>query len=105
MKLDTSNKAKDEYKIETIWDSVVYIQVSESGYLLELYYLISWKGYFKEKNTWEPASAVQYLQKLINLYYKDYLDKLIVIFLAINIVLLIIRSTIKPAKSLKLKQV
>ena len=47
-----------EYKVEAIWDSAVYTRKSKAGHLLGLYYLISWKGYPKEKNTWEPASAV-----------------------------------------------
>ena len=48
----------EEYKVEAIWDSAVYARESESGHLPGLYYLVSWKGYPKEENTWEPASAV-----------------------------------------------
>lgn len=40
-----------EYKVEIIQDSRVYTIESESGHLLGLYYLVSWKGYLEEKNT------------------------------------------------------
>ena len=46
-----------EYKVEAIWDSAVYARELE-GYLPGLYYLVAWKGYPKEENTWEPVSAV-----------------------------------------------
>lgn len=39
---------------------------------------------------------------MINLFYKDYLDKPIANFLAVNIALLIARPTIKPTKSIQL---
>ena len=51
-----------EYEVETIRDSAVYARESESGHLPGLYYLVSWKGYPEEENTWEPASVVQYLR-------------------------------------------
>ena len=46
-----------EYEFDDIWDSVVYAMES-AGQLLRLYYLVLWKGYSEEKNTWEPASAI-----------------------------------------------
>ena len=55
--IDISNKSK-EYEVEEIWDSVVYVKESKSGYLLGFYYLVSWKRYPKEENTWMPASAI-----------------------------------------------
>ena len=55
-----------EYKVEAIWDSAVYARESESGHLPGLYYLLSWKRYPKEENTWKPASAVHHLRKLIS---------------------------------------
>ena len=50
IRLHASNNS-GEYEIEAIWDSMVYIRESESGYLPSLYYLVSWKGYLEEKNT------------------------------------------------------
>ena len=55
-----------EYKVKTIQDSAVYARESKSDHLPGLYYLVSWKRYPEEENTWEPASAVQYLRKLIS---------------------------------------
>ena len=47
-----------EYKVEAIWDSAVYASKSESGQLPGLYYLVAWKRYLKEENTWEASSAI-----------------------------------------------
>ena len=55
--LDTIDDS-GEYKVKAIWDSVVYAIESESGHLPGFYYLVSWKGYPEEENTWEPASVV-----------------------------------------------
>ena len=64
-----------EYKLEDICNSTVYARESEAGHLLGFYYLISWKGYFEDESTWEPASAMQHLRKLISSFNKDYLNK------------------------------
>ena len=66
---------KEKYEIEAIWDSAVYASKSESGLLPGLYYLVAWKGYLKEKNTWKQSSAVQDLKKLINSFYKEHPEK------------------------------
>ena len=65
----------EEYKVEAIWDNAIYISKLELGQLLGLYYLIAWKRYPKEENTWEPSSAIQHLKKLINSIYKDHQKK------------------------------
>ena len=49
--LDAGNKDSKEYKVEVIWNSAVYANKSESGHLLDLYYLVAWKGYPKKENT------------------------------------------------------
>ena len=72
--LDFKADNNKEYKVEAIRDSTVYARESE-GHLLGLYYLVSWKGYPEEENTWEPASAVQHLRKLISSFHKDHPDK------------------------------
>ena len=96
--LDTGDNSR-EYEVEVIWDSTVYARESESGYLLGLYYLVSWKGYQKEKNTWEPASAVQHLRKLINLFYKNHPGKPTATSPTIDTAPPMARSTVKlPAK-------
>ena len=46
-----------EYEVDGIRDSAVYARES-AGQLPGLYYLVSWKGYSEEENTWEPISAI-----------------------------------------------
>ena len=65
----------EEYEIEGIRDSAIYARESEAGYLPGLYYLLSWKSYPEDERTWEPASAVQQLRKLISTFHKDYPNK------------------------------
>ena len=79
VKLDTGDKS-GEYQVEVIWDSAVYAGELKSGHLPGLYYLVSWNRYPEEENTWEPASVVQHLKKLISLFYKDFPEKPITTF-------------------------
>lgn len=39
----------NKYKVEKIWNIVFYAKKLENDHLLELYYLILWKNYLKEK--------------------------------------------------------
>ena len=57
VELDADNDSK-EYKVQVIWNSAVYTRESKSGHLPSPYYLVSWKKYLEEKNTWKPASAI-----------------------------------------------
>ena len=41
-----------EYEVEGIHDSTIYVRELESGHLPGLYYLVSWKGYLEDENTW-----------------------------------------------------
>ena len=63
-----------EYKVEAIRDSAVYAKEAD-GHLSGLYYLVAWKGYPEEENTWEPSSAVIYLRKMVSTFYKDHPKK------------------------------
>ena len=92
-----------EYEVEAIWDSAVYARESKLGNLPGLYYLMSWKGYLEEENTWKLASTVQHLRKLISLFYKDYSDKPTATFPTIDTTPPIIRPIVKPTKPLKQK--
>ena len=94
LKFEAGEKG-EEYKVEAIWDSTVYARESE-GHLPGLYYLVLWKGYPKEENTWEPALVVQYLRKLISTFHKDYLEKPTATLPPINTALPMVRSTIRP---------
>ena len=97
-KLDAGDNS-GEYEVEAIRDSAVYARESESGHLPGLYYLVSWKGYPEEENTWEPASAVQHLRKLISSFHKDHLDKPTTTSPAIDTAPPMARLTVKlPAK-------
>ena len=73
--LDAGDEDSKEYEVEAIWNSAVYANKLELGHLPGLYYLIAWKGYPKEENTWELLSAVQHLKKLISSFHKDHLEK------------------------------
>ena len=66
-----------EYKMEAIRDSAICTKKVD-GHLLGLYYLVSWKGYPEEENTWEPFSAVMHLRKIISSFHKDHSEKSIV---------------------------
>ena len=93
-----------EYEVEAIWDSAVYARESESGHLPGLYYLVPWKGYPKEENTWEPTSTVQHLRKLISLFHKDHPDKPTATSPAIDTALPMLSPTVRPTELLKRKQ-
>ena len=41
---------KEEDKVEKIRKNKIYMRESESGHLLGLHYLVSWKRYPKEEN-------------------------------------------------------
>ena len=56
--LDAGNDKSEKYKVEGIWDNAVYSRESESVHLPGLYYLVLWKRYPEEENTWEPVLAV-----------------------------------------------
>ena len=63
-----------KYEVEAIQDSTVYAKKADR-HLPGLYYLVAWKGYPKEKNTWEPSSAVMHLQKMVTTFHKDHPEK------------------------------
>ena len=101
--LDAGNNS-GEYKVETIWDSAVFARESESGHLPGLYYLVSWKGYPEEENTWEPALTVQHLKKLISSFHKNHPDKPTATSEAINTAASMARPIVKPTGPPKQKR-
>ena len=102
--LDAGNKREGEYKLEAIRNSAVYARESKWGHLPSLYYLVFWKGYPKEENTWEPALTVQHLKKLISLFHKDHFDNPTATSPTINTTPLMARLAVKPAGLLKQKR-
>ena len=94
--LDAGDKDNEEYKVEAIRNSAVYANKSESGHLPGLYYLVAWKGYPEEENTWELSSAVQHLKKLISSFHKDHPEKPTATSPPINSAPPMARPTVKP---------
>ena len=99
--LEAGNSEK--YEVKAIWDSAVYVSKLESGQLPGLYYLIAWKGYSEEENTWKPLSAIQHLKKLISCFHKEYPEKATATFLPIDSAPLIALPTVRLTQ-LKRKQ-
>ncbi len=64
-----------EYEVEAIIDSAMYGQQANNSQIPGLYYLVSWKGYPEEENTWEPSSAIIHLRKLISTFHKEHPEK------------------------------
>ena len=54
LEFETGNSKK--YEVEAIWNSAVYANKAK-GHLPGLYYLVAWKKYSEEENTWESLSA------------------------------------------------
>ncbi len=64
-----------EYEVKAIINSAVYSQQANNNQISGFYYLVLWKGYPKEENTWEPSLAVIHLRKLISTFYKEHPEK------------------------------
>ncbi len=84
-----------EYEVEAIRNSAVYARESE-GHLPGLYYLVSWKAYPKEENTWEHALAMLYLCKLNSTFHRDHPERLTATSPPIDSAPPMARPTVKP---------
>lgn len=82
------------YKVEAIKDSTVYNKTLKNQ-LLALYYLVSWKSYWKNESSWESVSAVLHLCKMITNFHKDHAEKLLAMFLSLDFVSPITRQIVK----------
>lgn len=102
IKLKKNNSKK--YKVKTICDSKVYARESDNSHPQSLYYMILWKNYPKEENTWKSTLAMLHFYKIINTFYHDYPEKAIITFMPINSVLPIAKPMTKfKASNLKPK--
>ena len=95
-KLELEAGDSKKYEVEAIWDSAVYASKLESGQLPGLYYLVAWKDYPEEENTWEPLSAVQHLKKLISCFHKEHPKKPIATSPPIDSASPMARPTVRP---------
>ncbi len=93
----------EEYKVEAICDNAVYVKESE-GHLLGLYYMVLWKDYPEEENTWEPTLTVLQLRKLSSTFHHSHLDKPTATCLPINSAPLTVKPTIRPIEASSTKQ-
>ncbi len=83
-----------EYEVKAIIDSAVYGQQANNSQMPGLYYLVLWKGYPEEENTWEPSLAVIHLRILISTFYKEHPEKPIATSPLLDSAPLITRPTI-----------
>ena len=93
MQLEFEAGDDKEYEVDSIWNSTVYAKKSTTGQLLGLYYLVSWKDYLEEENTWESALAIQHLHRLVTAYHKDNPEKPTATSLPIDMAPLMAKST------------
>ena len=100
-RVNISKKAKFFLLFQILY--LVSKQTYKLKQLLALYYLITQEKYLKEENIWKLLSTVQKLKKLINFFYKKYLENLTASFSPINSALLMIRLIIKPTRPIKRK--
>ena len=93
-----------EYEMEEIRDSAVYPMELEAGHLPGLYYLVNWKSYLEEESTWEPASAVQHLRKLLSKFHRKNPTKSTATSPPVDSAPPIARPTVKPIGTTKQKR-
>ena len=92
-----------KYELEAIRDSAVYAKKAD-GHLSGLYYLVIWKGYQEEENTWEPSSAVMHLRKMVSTFHKDHPEKATAISARLDSASPMAKPTVRPTEPLKQKR-
>lgn len=66
------------------------------SYPSNIYYLVFWKNYHKDKKTSKLILTILQLQKLVSISYKNDSNVLIAIFLLIDFTLLMLKNTTIP---------
>ncbi len=95
--IELNEDDSEKYEVEPICNNKVYAKKSDSDYNLPgLYYLVLWKGYLEEENTWEPGSALLHFCKLISTFYNDQLERPIATSSLIDSAPPMARSIVKP---------
>lgn len=77
-----------KYEVKVIQDSAIYTKKAKYQ-LLRLYYLILYLSYSEAKNIYKYTLVVVHLLKIINIFYKNHLKKLIIILPSIDFILYI----------------
>ena len=83
-----------KYKIKAIQDSVVYTKKNTQT-LTNAILFGCIKKLSKKKNTREPVSAIMYLWKIVSIFYKTHLEKLIIISAPLDFALPIAKPIVK----------
>lgn len=91
-----------EYDVKAIIDSRMYDK-EVNNQMPSLYYLILWKNYFEEENTWEPLVAVKHLWRLISTFHKKLPEKQIATSLPLDSAPLIAKPIVPKKQQLKQK--
>ena len=94
IEFEDNDKSK-KYEVMAIHDSTISVKELENGQLQDLYYLISWKNFPEKENTWEPASAIQHLWRLIKTFHKKNPNKLTATSTPVDTAPLTARPTVK----------
>ncbi len=93
-----------EYKVKAICNNKSYAKELDSDHLPGLYYLVLWKSYLEEENTWEPDLTVLHLYNLISTFYRDHPEKPTTTSPPIDFAPPIARPTVKPRAKASSKQ-
>ncbi len=92
--LEFEARCDKEYVVGAIIDNAVYGQQANNNQMSRLYYLVLWKGYLEEENTWKLSLAIIHLRKLISTFYKEYPKKPTATSLPLDSVLPMVRTMI-----------
>ena len=98
MQLEFEPGEDNEYDVNGIQNSAVYAKQLTTSQLPGPYYLVLWKSYPEEENTWEPVSAIQHLWTLVTAYHKNNPEKSLAISLSINMVPSMARPIVASTK-------
>lgn len=91
LKLDVGENM--EYKVKAIKNNIIYANKVAAGQLPILHYLISLREYLEAEKTGKLVAAAIHLQKIINAFHKDHLEKPMTTSLPIDSIPLMAKPT------------